>query len=172
MSRQQKTYWEVDLLLASWADIDGALADVARDDLVRQVNGGSSFAWTLAHVTHGIDSWINRRFQHMDLHPLYDEGRFLFGGDGTADDWENIRQAVDEIRERALPFLTDPKIDLDLRVPYDGSMAAFRERGIGLRPAILQNAVHHTFHVGEIVSKREWMGYDTGSFPGSFVNNL
>lgn len=44
----------------------------------------------------------------------------------------------------------------------------FRETGINLRAAILQCAVHHIFHLGEIVAKRELMGYDTGSFPGSF----
>lgn len=44
----------------------------------------------------------------------------------------------------------------------------FRKTGINLRAAILQCAVHHIFHLGEIVAKRELMGYDTGSFPGSF----
>jgi hypothetical protein len=162
--------WEVRLLQTAWNDIDRAIADVRHEDLTRQIRGGSSFAWTLGHITHGIDSWINVRFLKQDPHPLYEDGRFLFGGDGRADDWSDIRNAVTEIRERALPFLLDGATDLDQFVPYDGSFQPFRRHGMQLRAAILQNTVHHIFHLGEIVTKREWMGYDTGSFPGSFVS--
>lgn len=159
----------VTLLLTAWDDLDRAVADVSEADMLRQIDGGSCFAWTIAHVTYGVDSWINRRFQKIPLNPVVMDPRFNFGGDGRADDWPTIRDAVAEVRASLRPYLLNlTDADLDLTVPYDGSYAAFRERGINLRVAIIQNAIHHVFHLGEIVAKRELMGYDPGSFPGAF----
>jgi hypothetical protein len=160
---------QVHLLLKAWDEIDRALADVAPNDLTRQIEGGSSFAWTLTHVTHGVDSWINGRFLGLPPHAIYSGGRFLFGGNGRAEDFEEIRIAVDEIRASARPFLLDTSTDFDRNEPYDGSFIPFREHGIRLSQAVLQNAVHHIFHLGEIVAKRGLMGYATDSFPGSFL---
>ncbi len=157
------------LLLTAWEDLDWAVAGVAPADMLRQIGGGSCFAWTLAHVTFQIDSWINRRFQQLPLDPLLSSPRFGIGGDGGADDWPAVRVAVAGARERLRPFLLAlDEAGLDRTLPYDGSYEPFRETGINLRVAILQCAIHHVFHLGEIVAKRELMGYDTGSFPGSF----
>lgn len=161
----------VHLLLKAWDDIDRALEDVDPDDLTRQIEGGSSLAWTLAHVTHGVDSWINGRFLGHPPHAIYASGRFLFGGDGKAADYATIRAAVDEIRASARPFLLDTATDFDRVEPYDGSFMPFREQGIQLGQAVIQNAVHHLFHLGEIVTKRGLMGYETDSFPGSFLEH-
>jgi hypothetical protein len=159
----------VTLLLTAWDDLDRANADVSDTDMLRRIDGASCFAWTLAHVTYGIDSWINKRFQEMPLDPLLSDPRFGYGGDGGADDWPAIRDAITKSRDRLRPYLlTLSDADLNLTLPYDGSYAPFRERGINLRVAIVQNAIHHIFHLGEIVAKRELMGYDTGSFPGAF----
>lgn len=159
----------VTLLLTAWDDLDRALADVSETDMLRQIDGGSCFAWTIAHVTYGVDSWINRRFQNMELDPVLSDPRYNYGGDGSAEDWPTIRAAVTDARDRLRPFLRNlAESDLDLTLPYDGSYAPFHERGINLRVAIVQNAIHHVFHLGEIVAKRELMGYDTGSFPGAF----
>jgi hypothetical protein len=159
----------VTLLLTAWDDIDRAVADVSEADMLRQIDGGSCFAWTIAHVTYGVDSWINRRFQKIPLNPIVMDPRFNYGGDGRADSWAAIRDAVAEVRASLRPYLLSlTETDLDLTVPYDGSYAAFRERGINLRVAIIQNAIHHVFHLGEIVAKRQLMGYDVGSFPGAF----
>jgi hypothetical protein len=159
----------VTLLLTAWDDLDRAVEDVSDADMLRQIDGGSCFAWTMAHVTYGVDSWINRRFQQIPLNPVVMDPRFNFGGNGSADDWPTIRAAVAEVRDSLRPYLLDlTDADLDLTVPYDGSYVAFRERGINLRVAIVQNAIHHVFHLGEIVAKRELMGYDVGSFPGAF----
>lgn len=160
---------QVHLLLKAWDEIDRALADVAPNDLTRQIEGGSSFAWTLAHVTHGVDSWINGRFLGLPPHAIYAGGGFLFGGDGRAENVNAIRVAVDEIRASARPFLLHTSTDFDRVEPYDGSFLPFREHGIQLSQAVLQNAVHHIFHLGEIVAKRGLMGYETDSFPGSFL---
>jgi hypothetical protein len=161
------------MLFAAWSDLDRALADVTPADAVCQVNGGSSMAWTLAHVTNGVDSWINVRFQGRAPHPLFPHPRFRFGGDGSADEWDEIRAGVEDVRSNVRHYLlTRSDADLDLVLPYDGSYPPFRERGIQLRLAILQNGAHHYVHLGEIVTKREWLGYDTGSFPGSLVASL
>lgn len=159
----------VTLLLTAWDDLDRAIADVRESDMLRQLNGGSCFAWTIAHVTYGIDSWINRRFQNIPPNPVVMDPRFNFGGDGSADDWPTIRAAVAAVHDSLRPYLLNlTDADLDLTLPYDGSYAPFREHGINLRVAIVQSAVHHVFHLGEIVAKRELMGYSAGSFPGAF----
>lgn len=157
------------LLLTAWEDLDWAIADVSPADMLRQIDGGSCFAWTLAHVTYGVDSWLNGRFQQLQVDPLLGSPRFAIGGDGGADDWPAIRDAISGARERLRPFLLAlSEDDLDRTLPYDGTYAPFCERGINLCAAIVQSAIHHVFHLGEIVAKREMMGYDTGSFPGSF----
>ncbi len=159
----------VTLLLTAWDDLDRAVEDVSDADMLRQIDGGSCFAWTIAHVTYGVDSWINRRFQKIPPNPVIMDPRFNFGGDGSADDWPTIRAAVAVVRDSLRPYLLAlTETDFDLTVPYDGSYAAFHERGINLRVAIVQNAIHHVFHLGEIVAKRELMGYAVGSFPGAF----
>jgi hypothetical protein len=162
--------WEVELLLVAWSDLDRALTGVSDTDAVHQIDGGSSFAWTLAHVTNGVDSWINVRFLGMPPHPLISHPRFRMGGDGSADNWQVIREAVNEVRAPARAFLLRcTAIDLDRTIPYDGSYPLFREYGLNLRLAILQNAMHHTFHLGEIAAKRQLLGYEPGYFPGSVI---
>lgn len=160
--------WEVGLLTVAWSDLDRALADVTEADALYQIEGGSSFAWTLAHVTNGVDSWINRRFLGLPANPLISDPRFAMGGDGTADGFQEIRAAVSAVRASARDFLLNcDASDLERTVPYDGSYPAFREHGLNLRMAILQNAMHHTFHLGEIAAKRQLLGYDPGNFPSS-----
>ena len=165
--RLHVTNWEVAMLVSAWRDLDRAVEDVSMADMLRQYAGGSSFAWTVAHVTHGVDSWINGRFQGHPPQPLIAKPRFRMGGDGRAGRLVAIQAAVADVRERAHAFLADlAPAELDRVVPYDGAYLPFRERGIHLRTAIVQNALHHTFHLGEIVAKRELLGYSTADFPG------
>ena len=56
--------------------------------------------------------------------------------------------------------------DLDLTIPYDGSLAHLRERGLNLRYAVLRACAHHYFHTGEIASLRSRLGHDAGDYPG------
>jgi hypothetical protein len=161
------------LLLIAMDDVDRAVADVSNADMLRQIEGGSSFAWTLAHVTNGIDSWINHRFLGLDRDPLIASPRWAKGGDGSANDWPAIRAAVDAVRAPAREFLLRcTAADVDRTVSYDGAYLPFRDHGLNLRAAILQNATHHTFHLGEIVAKRQLMGYDVGNYPGGVLNIL
>lgn len=160
--------WAARVLITAWEDFDRALEGVTEEEATRQVLGGSSFAWTLAHVSSAIDSWLNGRFQGFRIEPLLAEERFRYGGSGLATDYTKIREAVDRVRALAEPYMLGlSEDDLELTLPYDGSHSAFREHGIQLRAAILQNAVHHHYHVGEIVTKRELLGHVQGAFPGN-----
>lgn len=162
------TTWPVQMLFSAWDDLDRALSNVSEIDATRSLFGGSSFAWTLAHVTQGVDSWINVRFRGLEPNELVSQARFRFGADGVATDIREIRDAVSTVRSSARPYLRGLNDDdLDLTLPYDGSYVAFRQAGIQLRAAIVQNAVHHMYHVGEIVSKRELLGQEPGTFPGT-----
>jgi hypothetical protein len=162
------TIWPVHMLLTAWDDLDRALDGITEYDATRQMRGCSAFAWTLAHVTAGVESWINGRFQGLPLEPLIMHERFRFGGTGVAADWHDIHAAVLAARQRAQGYVIDiSDEDLELTLPYDGSHSAFREHGIQVREAILQNAVHHQYHVGKIVTKRELMGHAPGMFPGN-----
>lgn len=86
----------------AWADLDRALAGLGPTEaLLRWEDGdGSSFAWTLAHVTELIDSWLNVRFQGLPAHPVISQSQFRAGGSGVADDWPTVLAAVDEVRAR------------------------------------------------------------------------
>lgn len=165
--------WAAPVLIAAWEDLDRALEGVSEAEATRQVLQGSSFAWTLAHVTAGIESWLNVHFQSFEPDPLIMQERFRFGGTGAAADWREIREAVAGVRARALPYMLGlSEADLELTLPYYGSHSAFREHGIQLRAAILQNAVHHHYHVGEIVTKRELLGHEPGTFPGNITEQV
>jgi hypothetical protein len=49
-----------------------------------------------------------------------------------------------EVREVARPYRARLSgSDLDLVIPYDGSVIALRTQGLSLRHAILVNLVHH-----------------------------
>ena len=157
----------VGLLFEAWKDIDRALADLDPAQAVRGLNGGSSFAWTAAHVANQIDAWINVRFQRRAPHEPVSQDRFRAGGSGVADDWEAIQIGVREVREAARSYLQGlGESDLDLVIPYDGSFSHLRETGLVLRYALLRTCAHHYFHIGEIATKRSGRGQQVGSYPG------
>ncbi len=157
----------VGLLFEAWNDVDRVLADLSPEDAVQPWDGGSSFAWTLAHVTNSMDAWIVVRFAGRPAHPLIGDHRFRYGGTGTADDWRAIRAGADEVRNAAREYLeplTDG--DLELTIPYDGSVTALHEGGLKLRTALLVDAAHHYYHTGEIAAKRERLGHQLRDSPG------
>jgi uncharacterized damage-inducible protein DinB len=160
------TTWPVQLLFAAWNDLDEALRDVSYEQAVAQIGGGSSFAWTLGHVTYEVDAWLNVRIQGLAPHPIGSEARFRVGGTGAASDWDEIQRATREVQSAARSFLmglTD--VDLERIYPYDGSYAPFRTHGMQVRAVVLQIARHHTYHLGEIVTKLDLMGVAHGEFP-------
>ena len=44
------------VLYASWEDLDRALAGLLDEEAVTRSLGGSSFAWTLAHMASTLDT--------------------------------------------------------------------------------------------------------------------
>ena len=58
----------VGLLFEAWKDMDRVLAELNPEEAVRPLDGGSSIAWTAAHVANQVDAWINVRFQRRPPH--------------------------------------------------------------------------------------------------------
>ncbi len=134
----------VGALLDAWEDLDQTLAGVAPGDMIEPWGGGSAFAWTYGHVANSVDAWLNVRFQGLVPHPVIGDRDLRFGGSGRATDWPAIRRGVAEVREVARPYLAGlSESDLDLVIPYDGSVVALRAQGLSLRHAILVDLVHH-----------------------------
>jgi hypothetical protein len=155
------------LLFEAWDDMDRALAGLDAAEATHPQDGGSSFAWTSAHVANQVDAWINVRFQRREAHELIGQDRFRAGGPGEADDWDAIQAGVGEVRDAARGYLEGfAESDLDLVIPYDGSFSRLRETGLSLRHALLRICAHHYFHIGEIAAKRASLGRDVGDYPG------
>jgi hypothetical protein len=156
----------VGLLFEAWKDVDRVLAGLDPADAV-QSRDGSSFAWTAAHVANQVDAWINVRFQRRAPHELIGLTCFRAGGTGGADAWPAIQEGAREVRDAARTYLEDMnESDLDLTLPYDGSLSHLRESGLSLRHAVLRIAAHHYYHVGEIATKRSALGQRVGDYPG------
>ncbi len=161
------------LLLDAWDDFDRALDGLTDAEAVDALPGESSFAWTAAHVANQLDAWANVRFQRFAPHPLISDVRFRIGGSGRADAWPALRKAIDEVRDAARPWLEGlSDANLELTIPYDGSFAHLRERGLNLRYALLRTVAHHYFHIGEIAAKRSRLGHATGDYPGLLPHTL
>ncbi len=157
----------VGLLFEAWKDMDRVLADLDPEEAVRPLDGGSSIAWTAAHVANQVDAWINVRFQRRPPHQLIGQARFRVGGTGAADDWQAIEAGVQEVRDAARTYLEGlSESDLELVIPYDGSLSRLRETGLPLRYALLRICAHHYFHIGEIATKRSALGQRAGEYPG------
>jgi hypothetical protein len=146
-------------LYQAWSDLDTALDGLSGSEAATAYDGGSSFAWTVGHVTQQVDSWLNGRFQGLPPHPLMCQDRFRTGGDGTFEEWPAMKAGVDEVRASARAYLDKLNAsDLDRVVPYTGSIEYLHAFGLPLRYAILRIAAHHFIHVGEIVTLRSRMG--------------
>jgi DinB superfamily len=158
----------VGLVFGGWDDLDRALAGVDASAAVRQVDGGSSFAWTLAHLSQQVDSWLNVRFFGQPPNPLLAQERWRTGGTGQADDWPAIQQAAQEARATARRHLEHlAEADLDRTRPYQGRMPHLQGKAISLRYALARVAAHHYFHLGEIASVRSRrLGEQVGDYPG------
>jgi hypothetical protein len=159
----------VGLLLEAWNDLDRVVDGLTPEEAVRQYDGGSSFAWTYAHVANIMEGWVNLRFQGLPPHPLIGRPDLRAGGTGAAPaGWGEVRAGVSEVREASRAYLADLSDgDLDLVIPYDGSIAALRPTGLRLRYAVLRNVAHHYYHIGEIATKRDRLGHHPGGYPGT-----
>ena len=157
----------VGLLFEAWKDMDRVLADLDPEEAVRRLGGGSSIAWTAAHVANQVDAWISVRFQRRSAHDLIGQTRLRVGGTGAAGDWQAIQAGIQEVRDAARAYLERLNdSDLDLALPYDGSLSHLRESGLSLRYALLRICAHHYYHIGEIATKRSALGRRMGDYPG------
>jgi hypothetical protein len=158
----------VGLVFEAWNDIDRVMAGLAPHEAVAIHEGGSTFAWTYAHVANQLDAWVNVQFAAVSPHALISRTQFRAGSDGQAEDWTAVQQAVAEVRADARAYLQGlDDADLDRTVPYDGSLTYLKNAGLSLRYALLRIAAHHYFHIGEIASKRDRSGHQVGDYPGA-----
>ncbi|TAK24075.1 MAG: DinB family protein [Chloroflexota bacterium] len=148
------------LLYQAWSDLDRAIVGLSDAQMIERPDGPSAFAWTVAHVSQQVDSWLNARFQHMAPGPILSHRAYYSGGIGdAAHHWPAIRRAVDDVRSRATHFLESPiSPDLDARVAYTGGIAYLRMTGLSLCHALMHIAAHHFLHVGEIITLRTMRG--------------
>jgi len=142
--------------------LEGLTAEVA----IEALDGGSSFAWTVAHVANVLDSTTNVRFRSVVPHPYIGKDEFRFGGTGAADDWNAVLKGIREVRESTRDYLSGMDDDLGRSVPYDGSLPHLIGKNISLQYSIFRSIAHHYFHIGEIGSKRDRLGHSVGDYPG------
>lgn len=155
------------MVLEAWKDLDRVTTSLAAQDAERRIGTASPISWSVAHLSEQIDRWLNSLFQGLDPHSFVSQDHFRFGAAGEPADWSEVQQAVAEVRERARPYLESlTDADLDRRFPYEGALAALRERGITARHACVRIALHHYFHIGEIASARNALGHSVGDYPG------
>ncbi len=158
----------VGMLLGSWDDLDRVLKGVDAAAASRQVDGGSSFAWTLAHLSNQVDTWLKVRFFGEAPEPFLAQERFRSGGTGKAAEWPAIQQATAEVRATARRHLIQlEEADLGQTKPYQGRMPHLQGRTITLGYALARVGAHHYFHLGEIASVRSRrLGEQVGDYPG------
>jgi hypothetical protein len=157
----------VGFLFDAWADLDRVVEGLTPEVALEALDGSSSFAWTIAHSANVVDAMVNVRFSKAQPHPYIGNEKFRVGGTGAADDWDAVRKGVREVHEAALGYLSElDDADLDVVIPYDGSLRHLRETGISLRYALFRSIAHHYFHIGEIASKRDRLGHSVGDYPG------
>lgn len=130
------------------------------------VSAGSSFAWTLGHLSNSVDSWINVRVKGRRPHPVIGGANFRFGGTGAANNWQAVQSGTREVRDSARHYLPSLKEDdLDLVIPYDGSVVALHANGLCLRDVLDVIINLHYFHIGEIAAKRQMLGHHIDDLP-------
>jgi len=163
----------VGLLFDAWVDLDRVVDGLTPEVAVEALDGGSSFAWTVAHVTNVLDATTNVRFRRVAPHPYIGKDEFRFGGTGAADDWDAVLKGMREVHESTRDYLSGlDDDDLDRAVPYDGSLPHLVGKNISLQHSIFRSIAHHYFHIGEIASKRDRLGHSIGDYPGKLDTSL
>lgn len=157
---------QIGLLYEAWKDLDRVTDGLDTLTATRRLEGGSSIAWAIAHVTAQIDSWVNVRLAELSPNQVISSARYRLNGGGVVEeDWQPILRSINEVRGSARQYL-DSSPPMDSLVPYTGSIDYLRESGITLRYAILKISAHHYFHIGEISTKRDRLGHSVGDYPG------
>lgn len=153
----------VALLYGAWDDADRAYAGLSDADALKRHEGGSTFAWTLAHITRAIDDWCNVMLQGGEPNGTLEGERLKGLPVGDAHDFTAIKRGVAEVRSKAKAYL-DNVTDADLErtiVPPRG-----RWQETKLRYNVYRAIAHTYFHVGEVAAKRDRLGHKVGDYPG------
>jgi hypothetical protein len=154
------------VVLEAWNDFDRVVDGLDDRTASVRLEGQSSIAWALGHVTEHVDRLLNVTLQGRERHPLLGSERFRMGSAGEADDWRAIQAATHEVRDAARQYLeqiTDG--DLDQRHEFTGRISS--ELGpLTLRYALLRIGAHHYFHIGVVACQRDRMGHSVGDYPG------
>ena len=157
---------QVGLMYETWSDLDRVVVGLDAATATQSLEGGNSIAWSVAHVTTDVDSWINALFAGKPRHPVIGDPRFKLNGDGLLErEWQLILHSVKEVRDTARNYL-EGSPPMDKLIPYAGSLEYLRNSGLTLRYAILRSTAHHYFHIGEISTKRDRLGHSVGDYPG------
>ena len=163
----------VALLFDAWTDMDRVVDGLTPEVALESLDGGSSFAWTVAHVANVLDATTNVRFRKVARHPYIGKDEFRFGGTGAADDWYAVREGVRQVHESTRDYLSGLEDgDLDRVVSYDGSLLYLQGKSVSLQYSIFRSIAHHYFHIGEIASKRDRLGHSVGDYPGKLEASL
>ena len=163
----------VGLLYEASMDLERVLNGLESDDAIEQVNRGSSYAWTYAHVTHYVDWWINVRFRQLAAHSYIAQEHFRYGGTGLANDWGIVKTSAKEVWNQVWDYLnpmTDKELDaitISARIPGNPE-----KKEISLSYYIIRACTHCYYHIGEIATKRDMGGYQVGDYPGPLESCL
>src|SRR3990170_1774590 len=158
----------VAMLVEAWRDLDRALDGLSKADAERRLGGASPISWTVAHLAENVDRLINDLFLGKERNPFVMDGSFRFGATGEPADWLAAMREARKGRGACHSHLMGlSEGGLDRRVPYSGSnvgmrVAAERHGGVSLRYVLVRVALHHYYHIGEIVSARKAAGHDAG----------
>lgn len=151
------------LVYAAWDDLERVINGLSVEDAIRTPEGQSAIAWSVAHITNQVDSWLNVRFAGHIPNPILATLALGTGAAGRAGDWDGVLRAMNDAHGAAQAYLQSlPDGALDRRVPYDGGYQLLRQTGLNLRYALASIVTHHYFHIGEIATKRNQMGHRVG----------
>ena len=157
----------VGALFDAWAELELVIAGLSAAAMVEPWFGGSAFGWTCGHVANSVDAWLNVRFQGRSPHPIIGTQHLRFGGDGRVADWPEIARGVAGVYSATRRFLAPlHEAELDVVIPYDGSIVALHDSGLSLRHAVTVNLIHCHYHIGEIATKRGMLGHHVPHLSG------
>ena len=159
----------VALLYAAWDDADRVYAGLSDADALKRHEGGSTFAWTLAHITRGLDGWCNVTLQGGKPNEALEAERLRNLPVGDAHDFAAIKRGVSEVRTGVKAYL-DNVTDADLEritVPPFG-----RWHEAKLRYHVYRAVAHTYFHIGEVAAKRDRLGHKVGDYPGPLTDAM
>lgn len=149
----------VGFLYESLDELNRTIAGLSKAQAEVRPGGANSIAWTAAHVTQVLESWIVGRFIGLPRHPLLSDPAFGAGAEGISPAWREVLEAISDVHRTARGYCDSlVRADLARTVSYDGSVSYLRSTGLNLEYALLRIAAHHYVHIGEMTTIRSLLG--------------